>query len=46
MTNGLKSIKKIQSNTDIKVGETVLIKQQSRDNGTFTKAQRKDIFIE
>ena len=54
MTDSLKSIKRNQSNSDIKAGETILnienpmtlIKHQQRDSGTFGKAQRRDIFYD
>ena len=53
MTDGLKSLNKNSSNTDIKAGETILnqqnpmaISKHQLDGGTFAKARRRDIFYE
>ena len=53
MTDGLKSLNKNSSNSDIKAGETILnqqnpmaITKHQPDGGTFTKARRRDIFYE
>ena len=58
MTDGLKSLKSIrknQSNSDIKAGETILSQQNPmtltkyqppENKGTFSKARRRDIFFD